>query len=182
MHDEMPGASGLQNGVDGRGGRARVAGAGEPLRFPGGSEARTPTGGRPGGQQAPALLGAIHPRPADGLTDGWGRLLLDPCHAGAGMGWKHLCQRLAVSICRAVAGKGAAGVRPACATGGYRSPTRRGVAPAGRGTKAKGFRPSPQAAGRRERSDRRVGGSAVNPRRTSRARPSFKPIKPIYTY
>lgn len=37
------------------------AGAGEPLRFPGGSEARTPPGGRPGGQQPPRFWGVPIP-------------------------------------------------------------------------------------------------------------------------
>lgn len=45
-----------------------------------------------------------------------------------------------------------------------------------------GFRPAPKAAGRRERSDRRVGGSVGALRPAPRARLSLKLIKPIYTY
>ena len=72
--------------------------------------------------------------------------------------------------------------RRASAQGGYLSPARRRAAPAGRGTEPMGFRPTPQAAGRRERSDRRVGGSAFDSRPAPRARLSLKPIKPVNTY
>lgn len=48
------------------------AGAGEPLRFPGGSEARTPLGGRPGGQQPPRFWGLPFPTRRDARREGDG--------------------------------------------------------------------------------------------------------------
>lgn len=83
---------------------------------------------------------------------------------------------------RAMVSRARRAERRASAQGGYLSPARRRAAPAGRGTEPMGFRPTPQAAGRRERSDRRVGGSAFDSRPAPHARLSLKPIKPVNTY
>jgi len=52
-----------------------MAGVGEPLRFPRGSEARTPQGGRPGGQQPPRFWGPYIPARRAGFSPGRGRVL-----------------------------------------------------------------------------------------------------------
>lgn len=162
--------------------RSAWPGVGEPLRFPGGAEARPPMGGRPGGLAAPALWGLPLPARRKGyppgrglilhgrLTKAWPERQWDPWRADEGDAGSR-------------SGRAARGGPAACHhLGGYFSPARWRTAPTGRGTEAMGFRPAPKAAGRRERSDRRVGGSVGVSRPAPRARLSLKPIKPIYTY
>lgn len=64
----------LENGVEGGGAAPGVPGVGEPLRFPGGSEARPPVGGRPGGLAAPALWGLPLPARRVGFPPGRGHI------------------------------------------------------------------------------------------------------------
>lgn len=127
------------------------AGAGEPLRFPGGSEARTPSGGRPGGQQPPRFWGLPIPTRREARREGDGPFL---GHAYTGAAIKVSSGGAALAAFDR-GGRGAqGGARPAArnAPGGRLSPARRRIAPAGRGTEARG-------SGRRRR--RRGGGSAA---------------------
>ena len=70
------------NGVEGRGSRARLAGRGGTVAVPlGGSEARPPLGGRPGGQHAPAL-GVCRSPPGGEQLPGRGLLPIGPSASG----------------------------------------------------------------------------------------------------
>ena len=173
----------LENGFFGEGGpRPACRAWGNRCGSPGGSEARPPVGGRPGGLAAPALWGL--PLPARRMGDPPGRGLIP--HRPLTKAWPKRQRGLwgaAGGDARCQSGQaGRGGPAARHRPGGHLSPARWRIAPAGRGTEAMGFRPASKAAGRRERSDRRVGGSVGEWRPAPRARLSLKPIKPIYTY
>ncbi len=156
LHGEMPGGTGLDTGLTG-GGAAPACGRGGTVAVPPGGRKRGRRQAAGQGGSMPPRLGAMHPHPAgrccrrDGDSPSW------DCHVqrrawpnrrGLGRPPWRLREK-------AVVGRARRGHRLASAQGGYLSPARRRAAPAGRGTEPMGFRPTPQAAGRRERSDRR---------------------------
>lgn len=156
------------------------AGAGEPLRFPGGSEARTPPGGRPGGQQPPRFWGPGDPQPA-GCPPGRGRT---SSGAQARQRGHEGRQRWRGNGGVRQTGRGAqGGARPAArnARGDALPPPGGALRRRGGGLKL-GVQADAEgvgAEGAQQPEGRRIG---VRDEPAPRARLSLKPIKPIYTY
>lgn len=110
------------------------------------------------GAAAPALLGPADPHPAGG-PPGRGRTFFGSRDSGAAMEVSSGGAALEAFGRQVVALRAGRGQRPATPRGDAFPPPDGASRRQGGGLK-QGFRPAPQASGRRERSDRRVGGSA----------------------
>jgi hypothetical protein len=156
------------------------AGAGEPLRFPGGSEARTPLGGRPGGQQPPRFWGLPFPTRRDARREGDGPFP-GRKHAGAALEVSSGGAALAEFGRRVGALRAGRGQRPATPRGDAFPPPGGALRRRGGGLKL-GVQAGAEgvgAEGAQRPEGRRIG---LRDEPAPRARLSLKPIKPIYTY
>ncbi|MNW98898.1 hypothetical protein D3C86_283660 [compost metagenome] len=150
------------------------------MRFPGGAEARTPPGGRPGGQQPPRFWGLPIPTRREARREGDGPFL---GHADTGAARKVSSGGAALAAFGS-GGRGAQGgrgQRPAAPRGDAFPPPGGALRRRGGGLKlgVQAGAAGVGAEGAQRPEGRRIG---LRDEPAPRARLSLKPKKPIYTY